>query len=237
MVFIEDPTWSKAFWKHVENILFTKICTYPKDGKVLSHHRLGIFERFKGYRKKDDLRLVVGVVSWCFPCIYGTYSMHIHARTRKCGFSDLVLLEVRPSETQLVRIEIFWDAEDPRYISFHSWLFHFYENWALRSFFKLHCRKEKKGRFQNSKSFKNRTLHVITAFGPLRTSHPWDPGPGGGGAFQRQHGVATQSLEPTRSSELLVGKMVGFWKSFEIERCWFFYGTECNITSEFEICF
>lgn len=133
--------------------------------------------------------------------------MHIHARTPKCGFSDLVLLEVRPSETQLVRIEIFRDAEDPRH-------YHFIHDYSTSTktelcvLFKLHCRKRRDDfkipRVQKNTSFYYIWIHLD--HGELHTR--WGGTRCGVGAFQRQHGVATQSLQLTLSCQLLVGKML-----------------------------
>ena len=78
--------------------------------------------------------------------------MHTRTRTRKCGFSDLVLLEVRPSETQLVRIEIFRDAEDPRY-------YHFIHDYSTSTktelcvLFTVNCIVEKEGMISKFQEF------------------------------------------------------------------------------------
>lgn len=53
----------EGFLKKEETHSSPKFVHFPKDGKVLSHHRLRIFEGFNLLSKKDDLRLVVGVVS------------------------------------------------------------------------------------------------------------------------------------------------------------------------------
>ena len=78
--------------------------------------------------------------------------MHMHTRTRKCGFSDLVLLEVRPSKTQLVRIEIFRDAEDPRYYCIISFMILPLLRKLSFAFF-LNCIVEKEGMISKFQEF------------------------------------------------------------------------------------
>ena len=131
--------------------------------------------------------LLLGVVPWYFPTEFmghvGQTSIHTYIEPRKCGFSDLVLLEVCPSE-----IHNLWGS---KLLSFHSSLYHFYilQEMRFAFFFKIVLLKKTGMIKKNLRVQKNTSLLLHWDHWGLHTIASsfsgWDTPGGGGGAFQR----------------------------------------------------